>query len=117
MHPVHTPSAHAHVAMRVKPNARRMEVEVPLDTSSVNYSRDDVDDGTRGYKQIETLTLRSSQVISAAGYLCWAVYAKAKLSPPNLKEFEAKPRAAAIFSYLQLFSAILFRYSLGMYYR
>ncbi|GFH22142.1 uncharacterized protein HaLaN_19560 [Haematococcus lacustris] len=53
----------------MKPNARRMEVEVPLDTRSPNYHAEDdrLADGTpvaNNYKRIDKLTLKSSCIES-----------------------------------------------------
>ncbi|KAL6745748.1 Sin-like protein conserved region-domain-containing protein [Haematococcus lacustris] len=55
--------------VKMKPNARRMEVEVPLDTRSPNYHAEDdrLADGTpvaNNYKRIDKLTLKSSCIES-----------------------------------------------------
>jgi len=52
----------SHCTARIKPAARRLEVDVPLDTS-INYNKDEEGpEGTGGYKKIDSITLRSSQV-------------------------------------------------------
>jgi hypothetical protein len=44
--------------LRMKPQAHRLEVDLPLSNSPQNYNSE----GTEGYKQIEHVTLRSQQV-------------------------------------------------------
>ncbi|KAF5830835.1 DNA-directed RNA polymerase III subunit Rpc5, partial [Dunaliella salina] len=46
-------------AVRMKPNAKRLEMDVPLDTTSANYAGDDEAHAARG---VQKVTLRSSPV-------------------------------------------------------
>jgi len=45
--------------IRMKPKARRIEMDLPLDTTSANYAGDDDSHGARG---VEKVTMRSSPV-------------------------------------------------------
>lgn len=54
--------------VRMKPEAKRLEVDMPLDTESRNYN-----DVIEDYKKVKTVTLRSSVVDHKASYAIAAV--------------------------------------------
>jgi DNA-directed RNA polymerase-3 subunit RPC5 len=61
----------------MKPAAKRLEVDVPLDTENPNYSKADDDVGS-GYKQINKLTLRS-QLVEAKSSMAMGTIQDGKL--------------------------------------
>lgn len=101
--------------LRMKPGAKRMEVDVPLDTEIQNYSKDDDDPGS-GYKKIDKVTLRSQLVETKASMAVGTIQdGKLLLAPldlclqlrPNLAHLNVSRKGASLIGSLGVCSATL----------